>query len=202
MPFSFNTKMHGSEMVNDAGLYMRINSKMKTTGAFIFIFLAFTGNAQPGGPGLRDLSNRRFIVTSANPQLKGTFLNHIVIGNNYRREWTDSIRVPVLNFTRDFKELVIEKEGGGRQTHTLHLKEGPGEEWVLRSVKKFPEKVISPQLRGTIAEKLVVDGISASYPFSVLSVGTLATAAGVPYFPNAIVYWVNSAQNIKTPWPF
>jgi hypothetical protein len=161
---------------------------MKATCFFIFGLFTFSGYAQPGDFGLRKLNKRKYIVISADTQLTGTFLNRIVIGNNYRNEWTASIRVPVLNFTRDFKGLVIEKQGGGRQTHTLHLKESSGREWVLRSVKKFPEKVISQQLRGTIAEKLVVDGISASYPYSVLSVGALAKAAGVPYFPNTLVY--------------
>ncbi|HTM91288.1 MAG TPA: hypothetical protein VL095_02640, partial [Flavisolibacter sp.] len=68
------------------------------------------------------------------------------------------------------------------------IKDGRGNKWVLRSVQKFPEKVIESELKGTIAESLVYDGISASYPYSVLSVGTLAKAAGIPYFQNTVVY--------------
>jgi len=161
---------------------------MKITCFLYFILLALSGYAQPGDFGLRTTKQRHYVLINADPRLKGSLFNHFITGNNYRSEWIEGIRIPIIDFATDFKGIMVEKEGGGKQTHTLHLKDELGQEWVLRSVRKYPEKVISPQLRGTIAEKIVADGISASYPYSVLSVGTLAKAAGVSYFPNTIVY--------------
>jgi hypothetical protein len=132
--------------------------------------------------------HRKYVTIPANPDLKGGPLKNIFIGKNYRPEWQQPVRVPVLNFQTDMGGLKPEEEGGGRQTRSLEVKDAAGNKWVLRSVKKYPDNVVNPMLEGTIAEKIVNDGISASYPYSVLSVGTLARAAGVPYMPNTLVY--------------
>jgi hypothetical protein len=161
---------------------------MKRMIVLLFQFILVTANAQTGDFELENLPQRTYVKISANPDLKGNGFKRWLIGENYRKEWTDSIRVPVLDFKNDFGGLTPEKEGGGKQTHSLHIKDGRGGKWVLRSVEKFPEKVIAPELKGTIGESLVHDGISASYPYSVLSVGTLAKAAGIPYFQNTVVY--------------
>ena len=144
--------------------------------------------AQTGDIQLNDVQGRSYITVVADSALKGNGTKRFLVGKNYRSEWTTAIRVPVLDFKNDFGGLTPEKEGGGKQTHTLHIKDGEGRDWVLRSVQKFPEKVIEPEMKKTIAEALVNDGLSASYPYGILSVGTLAKAAGVPYLPNTVVY--------------
>jgi len=144
--------------------------------------------AQSGDFQLPDLQNRSYQQVSADSSLKGNGIRYFLIGKNYRQEWTAAIKVPVLNFKSDFGGLTPQKEGGGKQTHTLHLKDGSGRDWVLRSVQKFPSKVLAPEMKGTVAETIVSDGISASYPYSVLSIGTLAKASGVPYMPNTVVF--------------
>jgi len=152
-----------------------------------FLLLAVSVSGQTGDFSLPG-SQRPTITDTANPKLRGNGYTRFVVGKNYRKEWTTSILVPVLNFKTDFGGLKPEDAGGGKQTHSLNLKDGEGRTWVLRSVKKFPEKVIAPELRGTVFAKLTSDGMSASYPYGVLSVGTLAKAAGVPFLPNTIVY--------------
>jgi len=144
--------------------------------------------AQNGDFKLPGLQNRSYIKVAADSSLIGNGIRNFLIGKNYREEWTTPVEVPVLNFAKDFGGLTPQKEGGGKQTHTLHIKDGSGRDWVLRSVQKFPSKVIAPEMKGTVAETIVSDGISASYPYSVLSVGTLARASGVPYMPNTVVY--------------
>lgn len=161
---------------------------MKNKALPFFVLISISAFGQTGDFELNNSQHRAYITVNANSALKGNGFKRWLIGENYRKEWTDSIRVPILNFKTDFGGLKPEKEGGGKQTHTLHLKDGDGRDWVLRSVEKFPEKVIAPELKGTIAELLVHDGISASYPYSVLSTGALAKATGVPYLPNTIVY--------------
>lgn len=161
---------------------------MKRVIVLLLLFILIRANAQIGDFQLENLPQRSYVKINANPDLRGNGFKRWLIGENYRKEWTDSIRVPVLNFKKDFGGLTPEKEGGGKQTHSLHVKDGKGREWVLRSVQKFPEKVITSELKGTVAESLIHDGISASFPYSVLSVGTLAKASGIPYFPNTLVY--------------
>jgi hypothetical protein len=137
---------------------------------------------------IADTTPRRFQSQAANPELKGGPFKHLFIGKNYRPEWRTPVQAPVLNFRTDMGGLKPTDEGGGRQTHSLDLEDAKGRKWVLRSVRKYPVDVVESALQGTIAEKIVADGISASYPYSVLSVGTLARAAGVPYLPNTLVF--------------
>jgi len=144
--------------------------------------------AQNGDFQLPNLQGRTYVKVLADSALIGNGIKRLVVGKNYRDEWTTTIEVPVLDFAHDFGGLTPQKEGGGKQTHTLHIKDGQGKDWVLRSVQKFPSKVIAAEMKGTVAEVLVSDGISASYPYAVLSIGTLARASGVPFMPNTVVY--------------
>jgi surface antigen Omp85-like protein len=160
---------------------------VKTILLFL-LFVASSASGQTGDFQLKNSEQRPNIIDTANPKMGSTGFARFLIGKNYRQEWTTPIHIPVLDFKNDFGGLTPEKEGGGKQTHSLHLKSGDGRNWVLRSIKKFPEKVIAPELQGTIFDKLIRDGVSGSYPYSGLSIGTLAHAAGVPFFPNTIVY--------------
>jgi len=133
-------------------------------------------------------SYRSYETAIANPELKGGPFKNFFIGKNYRKEWMQPVSVPVLNFQVDLGGIKPKEEGGGRQTRSLEVQDAQGRKWVLRSVRKYPEGVVPRELEGTIAEKIVADGISASYPYGVLAVGTLAKAAGVPFLPNTLVY--------------
>jgi hypothetical protein len=58
----------------------------------------------------------------------------------------------------------------------------------LRSIEKFPEAAIPPDLRQTFAKDVVEQGISASYPYASLSIEKLAVAAGLPSIRRKLVY--------------
>ena len=74
------------------------------------------------------------------------------------------------------------KLGGGKQTRSLHIEDASGEEYKLRSIKKFiTSKTLPADLQSEAAEDIVADGVSASYPYAALSVPALAKAAGVPF---------------------
>src|SRR4029079_10596218 len=47
---------------------------------------------------------------------------------------------------------------------------------------------IPPELRKTVAEKLTLDGLSASYPYGALSMGIFSQAVRVPFFKNQLTY--------------
>ena len=128
------------------------------------------------------------VLVAANTKLKSTGLRKLFVGGNYRQEWTTPVKVPVLDLGKEFGGLLPVKEGGGKQTHSLRVENKDGRQWALRSVEKYPEAAIPPDLRQTFVKDIVADGISASYPFGGLSVEPLAKAAGVPTLRKKLVY--------------
>lgn len=136
----------------------------------------------------RDTISPSFIKVVADSQLKGNGIKKFLVGENYRREWMEPVGISVLNLNTAKGGLVPEKLGGGKQTKSLRLKDSAGREWAFRSVEKFPEKAIPTELRKTIAEKIVKDGISASYPYGALSMNVLSKAVNVPFLKDTLVY--------------
>jgi hypothetical protein len=132
-----------------------------------------------------------FIKVAADPQLKGNGFKKFLVGKNYREEWFQPVKVPVLDLRTAYGGLVPKRLGGGKETKSLRIEDSTGREWALRSVEKFPENAIPPDLRKTIAEKIVKDGISASYPYGALSMGTLSKAVNVPFLKDSLVYIPN-----------
>ncbi len=135
-----------------------------------------------------DTTIPHFIKVAANPKLKGNGFKKFLVGENYREEWLEPVKVPVLNLNTAYGGLVPKKLGGGKETKSLRVEDSAERQWAFRSVEKFPENAIPPELRKTITEKIVYDGISASYPYGALSMGTLAKAAHVPFLKNTLVY--------------
>jgi hypothetical protein len=130
----------------------------------------------------------RFIKVAADPQLKGNGSQNFLVGKNYRKEWVEPIKVPILNLNTAKGGLVPEKLAGGKETKSLRVNDSAGRQWAFRSVEKFPENAIPPELRKTIAEKIVKDGISASYPYGALSMGSFSKAVNVPFLKDTLVY--------------
>jgi hypothetical protein len=135
---------------------------------------------------LHALCQRDSVSQIADPRLKTRGFITFLMGRNYRDEWTTPVSVPIL----DLKSLNITslKEGGGKETRSLHIEEDSGKKFDLRSVEKFPENAVPSELRKTVVEKLALDGLSASYPYGVLSMGVLSHAAHVPFFINQLEY--------------
>jgi len=111
------------------------------------------------------------------------------MGTNYRKEWNTPVKAPVLDMAKEKGGLKPVKLGGGKQTRSLHIEDASGEEYKIRSIKKFiTSKTLPADLQSEAAEDIVADGVSASYPYAALSVPALSKAAGVPYLPAKLVY--------------
>ncbi len=109
---------------------------------------------------------------------KGFFL-----GKNYRKEWSMAVEFKEFNIQKEQGGFTIISLGGGKQTKSLKMKDRNGKEWTLRTVDKDPEKALPENLRGTVAQSIVQDMISASNPYSPLVVDDLANAVGIPSAP-------------------
>ena len=127
-------------------------------------------------------------LVAANPDLKGNGIKKFLVGKNYRREWIEPVSVHVIDFSTDEGGLIPKKEGGGKETRSLQVEDAAGHGWALRSVKKYPTNALAPELRNTLAEKIVTDDISASYPYGALSMAVLSRAADVPYLKDKLAY--------------
>src|SRR5690606_3397224 len=133
------------------------------------------------------IAQKDSITAPASREFKISKSRSFWMGTNYRREWLTPIKVPVIDIKKE--GLQPTKRGGGKQTRSLRLEDADGKEYNFRSVKKFvTSKTLPGDLESEAARDLVADGISASYPFSALSIQVLAEAAGVPYLKSHLVY--------------
>ncbi len=112
-----------------------------------------------------------------------------LMGENYRNIWNAEVDFEVFDIGSERGGLSILKRGGGQQTRSIRMEDSLGKQYVLRSVNKYVEKALSTNMRNTIAVDVLQDGISASHPFSSLTVPKLADAAGVMH-TNPKIVWV------------
>jgi hypothetical protein len=111
------------------------------------------------------------------------------MGANYRTEWKTPVTVPILNLATEKGGLKVTKRGGGKQTKSLRLEDSNGREYAIRSIQKFiTSKTLPGGFESDAAADLVQDGVSASYPYSALSIPPIAEAAGVPYLKVKLIY--------------
>ncbi len=120
---------------------------------------------------------------------KASPFKRFIFGNNYRDEWSTKVKLKVFNLRKEKGGFTIVSLGGGKQTTSLRLKDKEGREWTLRTIDKNPEKAVPEFLRGSVAEDIVSDMISASHPYGALAVPDLAKAIQVPT-PEPVFYFV------------
>lgn len=111
-----------------------------------------------------------------------------LLGENYRKEWSMDMRLPVVHLSSWRGGLRPEKLGGGMETKSLRMTDAEGREWVIRSVEKVPDLVLPERLRQTFAKDLVDDATSAMNPFAALLVPPVADAVQVPHNDPIICY--------------
>ncbi|MBW8687294.1 BamA/TamA family outer membrane protein [Chitinophaga rhizophila] len=111
-----------------------------------------------------------------------------LFGESYRKLWAAPVRMEVFYLDKEKGGLVIEQQGGGLQTKSLRLKDKAGKEWVLRTLQKYPERGLPPNLRATIARDILQDQVVTAHPYSSLTVPPLAAALGIPHANPRIVY--------------
>ncbi|RYY56029.1 MAG: metallophosphoesterase [Chitinophagaceae bacterium] len=106
-------------------------------------------------------------------------LKKLMNGTNYRDVWSTPVDFKVFNIKKEKGGFKIIGVGGGKQTKSLQLEDKDGVEWALRTIDKDPQLTLPEGLRGSFAQSIVQDIISASHPYAPLAVPVLAEAAGV-----------------------
>lgn len=107
------------------------------------------------------------------------WIQRLFLGSQWRELWTTTIEVPVLDVGTFDGGLFPDREGGGLETKSLHLKSSAGRHWAFRSVDKDPTRILSEAVRQSLIGNLAQDLTSTAHPGAALVVAPLLDAAGV-----------------------
>lgn len=102
----------------------------------------------------------------------------MMVGNNYRRDWSAPVSLQVFHLDKLQGGLTIIGASGGH-TKTLYLRDKSGLRYKLRSIDRDPQNVLPTGVRASFSHDLVQDMISAAEPYAPLAVWPLANAAGI-----------------------
>jgi hypothetical protein len=116
-------------------------------------------------------------------------LHRKIFGENYRREYAQQTRLPIIHLSKVGTGLKAVERGGGFQTRSIRLVDSSGREWTLRGVEKYPEVLLPKGLRETFVRDVLKDNMSAQHPFAALVVPVLAEAIGAPH-ASPLIGWV------------
>ena len=102
-----------------------------------------------------------------------------LFGAHWRDLWATPVRVQVLDLETFAGGLTPVRAHTGSQTTSLRLLGADGRQYQFRSVDKDPTGILAPELRRTIAARVLQDGVSSSHPVGSLPASVLLEAAGV-----------------------
>ncbi|HEX4875900.1 MAG TPA: metallophosphoesterase [Chitinophagaceae bacterium] len=120
-------------------------------------------------------------ITKAASQLYKpvTGLKKMLMGQNYRREWSTPVNMKVLHLDTEKGGLTIESLGGGTQTRSLKLVDKNGKKWVLRTINKYSNKANAENSMGTSKDQFKQEIASAAHPYAATMVPGLAEALSI-----------------------
>ena len=113
-------------------------------------------------------------------------------GDQYRKEWTTPVRVPIVDLASIYGGLKPIEQGGGRQTLTLRLEDSKGKQYVLRSIDKKYSKSLPKIVAGSFVEDIANDEVSTAHPFAAVTIPPMIEAAGI-YHTNPLIVYVPSS---------
>jgi hypothetical protein len=118
-------------------------------------------------------------ISASNKYITHSSFKKFFMGNNYRQEWVTPVNMNVFNLTKEKGGLKIKSFGGGKQTKSLTLLDTAKKEWILRTIDKDPSKALPQNFRGTLADDVVQDFISASHPYASMAIPGLSKPLGL-----------------------
>jgi hypothetical protein len=150
--------------------------------SLLFLFLAGISKAQ-------DINASDSIVVGIYPDYNSVSGSHrFWLGENNRKLWAVPVKIRKINLKSEKGGLSVVKLGGGMQTKSLRLKDPSGQEWVIRTLQKYPDRKLAENLKHTVANDILQDQVSAINPFGALVVPVFADALGIPHAVPEIVY--------------
>lgn len=125
--------------------------------------------------------NRPATIQAPGPEYRASGLHQFFMGKEYRSLWTTPLSAPILDLRTYAGGLRPVSKGGGAQTKSLLLAASDGRQFFFRSVDKDASSLLPPELRGTVASRVVRDQTSSALPTAPPVVDRLLAAAGIPH---------------------
>jgi hypothetical protein len=111
-----------------------------------------------------------------------------MLGKHYRQAWLTPIEVPLIDLSTEKGGLTPIKLGGGFQTKSMRLENPSGQQYIFRSVQKYPRKILDEELRQTWVGDIMQDQISMAHPYGALVVPNLAEAVDIYHKKSQLVF--------------
>src|SRR5215472_5203902 len=108
----------------------------------------------------------QFKAVIAGKEYKASFFKKWLWGSNYRNVWTTPVKIRLLNLDTADNGLKPSQINKHDPAKTLYLTNPEGQEYTLRSVNKWPGKLVSQGFRRTFVEDRINDEVSTSNPYS------------------------------------
>jgi hypothetical protein len=121
-------------------------------------------------------------------------LHRTLLGDGWRELWQTPVAVEVLDLARFAGGLTPTRTGGDFSTRALRFRGADGREYVFRSLDKDATQGLHPDLRNTLADRMVQDQVSVALPAGVLVASALQEAAGILHAPPRLVVMPDDAR--------
>jgi hypothetical protein len=132
-------------------------------------------------------------ITRAGGHYEAGSLHRAFFGDDYRALWGMPIRVEVLDLERHAGGLTPVRMVGGGQSAGLALRGADGRAYTFRRIEKDATRALPPDLRPTIAGRIVQDQIAALHPAATVVAAPLLEAAGVLHVTPRLVVMPDDA---------
>jgi len=111
-----------------------------------------------------------------------------LMGELNRPLWLRPIEVPYLDIHHEKGGLTPIQQGGGMQSKSIRLLGGDGQQYVVRQIKKNATFLVAKQLRNTLAQSAIYDGIAGSHPYASIVIPRLSDPVGVYHTNPKLVF--------------
>ena len=128
------------------------------------------------------------VLIAGNSAYRAGKIRSWLLGKNYREEWTLPVKAKVINQLSDAGGFRVIRSLPHSQSRVLLVEDRQGYTWQLRSIEKFPARLLPPEFREGLAREVLIDGLSASYPYGALTIAHLEQAIGKPSPDAELVY--------------
>jgi hypothetical protein len=162
---------------------MKAQWRMRVALAVLVVALVDHANAQ-----------QQKVTVTPSDRYRASPFEQKLFGAGHRALWATPILVPVLDLKRFAGGLKPLKEGGGRQTHTLHLQGADGRQYVFRSVSKSPGKGLPPDFVAFGVDKLLHGGTALFHPTGALIAPPLLRAVSILHAAPRLYFMPPEAQ--------
>ncbi len=154
---------------------------MRASPVRALLFAAVTVLLGPGAADAQIRAARPGEILEMTPQRRygAGFLHRFLLGDLRRDLWETPVPAEVLDLDRFAGGLTPLRRGGGQQTASLRLRGEDGVIYSFRVIDKDAARTLDPELRRSIAARVLQDQVAALLPLGALVVAPLLEAAGV-----------------------